>query len=469
MSCRPALGLVCAHVIAVACRLAAISNITSSHAGLAVVLTQAMDPRHQYSHAQPSQQPPEPAEPYYYYQPQHHAQAHPHHQQPQHQQHQHNQHQQHLAQPRQPSNPRFSWQIPLTDAERLPIHQLDPAPPSPPPQPSQAQARPRAQSPPQSSRFSFAQTPIEVQQPHFHHYAHARHPTEPAMPHSPDSIHASNLNSPATEFGDLSAISTAAPQLPAPRMSRPLSKEIGEDLGPDGRVPEEYARPMPQEPHPAFFAPVVDTSPRGSIAAPRQRQQSLAQSVAQSDHSQQQLHHGYDAQPPPPASPGPIPIKTERDDSRGADNVPVSPISPTSPTQPYSPHSNVPSSRPPIFAPDNPSGPNGMLTAEHKPGQIAHPNMDLEATGSKRQWKHSICECSGDVATCMTGVFCPCVVYGKTSYRLGLKSEKKDPTEMLGWSWANTQCSLMAMATFCGLCGMYPPLLFPGTDCSGSV
>lgn len=414
-----------------------------------------MDPRRQHAqpHAQAQASQQQPAQPYYYHQPQH--PQHPQHQQyQQHQHYQHPQHQQQLAEPQQPSNPRFSWQIPLTDAERLPIHQLDPGPPSPPPQQQQSQAQPRArvQSPPQSNRFSFAQTPIEVQQPHFQHHAQPRRQTEPTIPYSPDSIHASNLNSPATEFGDLSAISTTAPQLPAPHMSRPLSKEMREDMAPEGRVPEEYARPMPQEPHPAFFAPVVDTSPRGSIAAPRQRQQSLAQSVAQSDHSQQQLHHNYDAQPPP-ASPGPVPIKTERDDSAPVDNIPISPISPT---QPYSPHSNVTPSRPPIFAPDNPSGPNGMLTGEHKPGQIAHPNMDLHATGSKHQWKHSICECSGDVGTCMTGVFCPCVLYGKTSYRLGLKGEKKDPTDMLGWSWANTQCGLMAMATFCGLCGMHP-------------
>ncbi|KAH7007809.1 PLAC8 family-domain-containing protein [Macrophomina phaseolina] len=203
--------------------------------------------------------------------------------------------------------------------------------------------------------------------------------------------------------------------------------------GQGGMVPEEYARPMPQEPHPAFFAPV---------------------SVAQSDHSNHrpQQPQNYDAHPPP-ASPGPIPIKTENDDTKAAHDAPLSPISPT---QPYSPHSNVPSSRPPIFAPDNPSGPNGMLTAEHRPGQIAHPNMDLNSSGSKHEWKHSLCECSGDVGTCMTGVFCPCVLYGKTSYRLGLKSEKKDPTEMLGWSWANGKCGLMAMTTLCGLCGLFP-------------
>lgn len=312
-----------------------------------------------------------------------------------------------------------------------------------------------------------------MQQPHFQHNAGHLRQTEPTIPHSPTSPHASNLNSPVTDFGDLSAISTAPPQLPAPRLSRPLSKEIGEDMGPQGMVPEEYARPMPQEPHPAFFAPVVDTSPRGSIAQPRQRQQSLAQSVAQSDHSQprqrqqsvaqsvaqsERSHHHvqpYDAHQPP-GSPGPIPIKTENDDHKPVQAIPTSPTSPISPTQPYSPHQNVPSSRPPIFAPDNPSGPNGMLTSEHKPGQIAHPNMDLTTTGSKHQWKHSLCECSGDIGTCMTGVFCPCVLYGKTGHRLGLKSEKKDPTEMLGWSWANTQCSIMAMATFCGLCGIFP-------------
>jgi Cys-rich protein (TIGR01571 family) len=108
-----------------------------------------------------------------------------------------------------------------------------------------------------------------------------------------------------------------------------------------------------------------------------------------------------------------------------------------------------------VFSPDAPLGPNGLNPALHQPGQIAHPNMDLSSTGSEKEWKHSTCDCGGDVGTCLTGLFCPCILYGKTSYRLSQKSSKKDPTDMLGYNATNSQCVVMSAA--CGLwCKPFP-------------
>ena len=62
-------------------------------------------------------------------------------------------------------------------------------------------------------------------------------------------------------------------------------------------------------------------------------------------------------------------------------------------------------------------------------------------------WKHALCSCA-DTSTCLTGLFCPCIVYGKTQHRLGLRSNGKDPTNMLGYSWINGSC--VAFAVLCG-------------------
>ncbi len=52
----------------------------------------------------------------------------------------------------------------------------------------------------------------------------------------------------------------------------------------------------------------------------------------------------------------------------------------------------------------------------------------------------------------MTGLFCPCVVYGKTQYRLSLRDERKDPTNMLGYTAVNGSC--IAFGVLCGVNGI---------------
>ncbi|KAF1815060.1 PLAC8-domain-containing protein [Eremomyces bilateralis CBS 781.70] len=107
----------------------------------------------------------------------------------------------------------------------------------------------------------------------------------------------------------------------------------------------------------------------------------------------------------------------------------------------------------PLFSPD--SLPHPTNTPLHQPGQIPHPNLDPSASGGKQRWRHGLCECGGaDVGTCVTGLLCPCVLYGKTTYRLERRGRREDPTEMLGWRWLNGRCGMMGVA--CGLWCLFP-------------
>lgn len=125
---------------------------------------------------------------------------------------------------------------------------------------------------------------------------------------------------------------------------------------------------------------------------------------------------------------------------------------------PYSPHdfpTHAVATPHAVFSPDAISGPNGLDFSLHQPGQIRHPNMDLDAS---RAWKHSLCACTPDVSLCLTGLFCPCVLSGRTAYRLGQKSRKADPTDLLGHSCTNSHCLAMTLACGVGLGWVFPML-----------
>ena len=79
----------------------------------------------------------------------------------------------------------------------------------------------------------------------------------------------------------------------------------------------------------------------------------------------------------------------------------------------------------------------------HRPGQAVHANQYIKG-GS---WKHGLCD-FGEIGVCCTGIWCPCIIYGKTQYRLSQRSERKDPTNMLGFSIFNGSCA--AFAVLCG-------------------
>ncbi|KAF2126483.1 PLAC8-domain-containing protein [Dothidotthia symphoricarpi CBS 119687] len=171
------------------------------------------------------------------------------------------------------------------------------------------------------------------------------------------------------------------------------------------------------------------------------------------------MHQPMPTIPPTPSSQtsSPLPYK-----------APITPLSasskrdfnlqPDHANEPYSPHgfSTQTANHHAVFSPDSAHGPNGLDFTLHQPGQIAHPNMDLSNKGAAHEWKHSLCACSGDVSTCLIGLFCPCILYGRTSYRLSQKSKKEDPTDMLSHKTTNKHCMLMGAA--CGLWWVFPML-----------
>jgi Cys-rich protein (TIGR01571 family) len=170
--------------------------------------------------------------------------------------------------------------------------------------------------------------------------------------------------------------------------------------------------------------------------------------------------------PAPPMPPMPIPSGQISPLPHKTPITPLSPISAAKSTdrgnrtsyahEPYSPHgfnSAHPNSTHAVFSPAAAHGPNGLDFALHQPGQIAHPNMESE---SSKEWRTSLCACAPDPSTCLAGLLCPCILYGRTSYRLSQKSAKRDPTDMLGYSSGNARCGLMAVA--CGLWGLFPGL-----------
>lgn len=187
-----------------------------------------------------------------------------------------------------------------------------------------------------------------------------------------------------------------------------------------------------------------------------------------------------------PPSPGALPYKT-----------PISPMSthpirsdtphnttlshPFPSSEPYSPHGlpthnilTAPGHAHAVFTPSAAHGPNGLDAALHQPGQIRHPNMSLS---SSKTWSHSLCSCGPDPSLCLTGLFCPCILSGRTAHRLSLKSQRKDPTDLLGHSTPNAHCLAMSFACGVGLGWVFPALLRSrirhvykleeGGDCAG--
>ncbi|KAF2189084.1 PLAC8-domain-containing protein [Zopfia rhizophila CBS 207.26] len=334
---------------------------------------------------------------------------------------------------------RFSWQTP---------------PSTPPEEQTAASQQPQqlaqintTQTSLHNRAFSYAQTPIEHQ---------ARYASSQDQPPLPQSTHTPIDPRQQSIYNPHDPPSTQ----PQPQPQNPPSYSYEKTpLSPV--LPYNTTHPQ----HPALFSPV---SPITEL--PRIHTQPTGHARQRSQLSPINTNVGQYAMPPVPptlsshnSQPSPLPQKT-----------PITPISPgpikkdpadyplpMSPNsrksyaaEPYSPHGFSNISAHAIFSPDAATGPNGLDFALHQPGQIAHPNMDLSAKGTEHEWKHSLCECSGDIFTCLTGLFCPCILYGRTSYRLSQKSEKKDPTDMLGYKSTNGHCMLMGAA--CGLWWLFP-------------
>ncbi len=236
-------------------------------------------------------------------------------------------------------------------------------------------------------RYSYMETPVEMQRSVFQQFSS---PTNSTIDESPIS--------PREGIPNVTQDTIRSPFL------------ADKDLV--ARAGSPYNVQPPQEIHPAHFAPYAEE--------PVIRQAEAHPSA------------------PKPQTPGPIPIKTH-EVPRSLTPTPMR----TAPQEQGKTSATVVNpdvgGGSLVYNPLSPAGPNAAH-GDHRPGQVSHPNAAIQP-----EWKHGFCEM--DTLCCM-GVVCPCMVYGKTQYRVSRKTQKQDPTDLLGYSQCNGSCGLMAVA--CG-------------------
>lgn len=266
---------------------------------------------------------------------------------------------------------------------------------------NQARATPPLQtSNSDSNRYSFMDTPVEMQRPTFQPYHQFSSPTNSVIDESPISPVSPTRGLPAYQQGSQGAMTSPIPDQKAQAQS-------------------------PQEMHPAFFAPYKEEQPAQQQA---QQPPSIAPCTEEAP-AQQAPQPRVVAEP---QSPGPIPIKTHEAPPHFA-------APPTSNSPPTQSSPAAPETKREIYNPDSLFGPNGG-SETHRPGQVSHPNAAIDP-----HWRTGLCE--PDTVCCM-GIICPCMVYGKTMYRLSRRAQKQDPTDMLGYESCNGSCALMSFG--CG-------------------
>lgn len=273
----------------------------------------------------------------------------------------------------------------------------------------------------QTKRYSFIETPLEM-----HAGSQLSGPSSPP-PHLP--LDSSQVVQPqhAIDQPPVSPplVSTQQHQQPHQQQERVQShqyipSEKERHLQEEGIIPT-YSRYPPPEQHPAFQAPFATSpEPQQSIQIPQY------------------------ATTNPPSSPRPLPLKL-REPPKRSDTLSIEPdANPLqSPKTSYFP----PPATPALNSSQAP--PAEDLSAFHNPGQIMHPNQEVQGG----TWTHGLCDCS-NIGTCCLGIVCPCILYGKTQHRLSMKSRKEDPTNMLGYDTCNGSCT--AMTLFCGCQCKFP-------------
>lgn len=361
---------------------------------------------------------------------------------------------------------RFSWQAPL-DTDVTPPVQLPPQYQQVHNQPQQPVVDTNIAS--QHNRgFSYAPTPIEHNGSAYY-TSSSENPTNPSSPvftpidDRPQSMF-SMLNTPARRQSqqshglsshardDDTLLSPSSPEAQTlPFML--VESVVGEEDG--ATTPIQQPAPAPQSPiqqsrharQMSSLAPLNTNFTKPAMPA-----------IPQSPRS------GTEQQ----TSPGALPYKTpispissapiRKDTPNSSYNSRTRHNTHSTPLEPYSPHnfsSHNLTTPHAVFSPDAAHGPNGLDFSLHQPGQIRHPNMDLS---SDKTWKHGLCACGPDVGTCLTGLFCPCILSGRTAYRLSQKSRKADPTDLLGHSSTNGHCVAMTLACGVGLGWVFPML-----------
>ena len=265
----------------------------------------------------------------------------------------------------------------------------------------------RTQGHKSNQRFSYAETPVQMQPAVFQQFSS---PTNSTIEESPR---------------------TPVNHEPMPNISEDDRRSpYPEEKALPNRVESPYNFPPPQGLHPANFAPYAEISPVDSQPVSSSYPLSALTPQAQPTHHwQPQRSIGSKSSSTPLLS---APSTDRKHETRQISMPPMTPRTPT-----YNPHSLT--------------GPNDV-TDNHRPGQVAHPNSVIDP-----EWKHGMCELD---TLCCLGLVCPCMVYGKTQYRLAQKAQRREATDLLGYKASNGSCGLMALA--CGvqctyLCGPTEP------------
>ncbi|MCJ1274953.1 hypothetical protein MMC21_002752 [Puttea exsequens] len=251
---------------------------------------------------------------------------------------------------------------------------------------------------PPPQRFSYQETPVEAERATFHQFSS---PTNSTIDESP-----------------------ITPATPSSRVGLPGYTAGPEREGSGTPLPAEKAMQAvsPGEVHPAFYAPVREEVGRQGQGQGRLQENRSGNGAAQRDGRQQ---------------------------PNSLSSKPAAPTTTT--TTATTPSTSTPSPSPPTFSPPPRTATTTIApdtdptsissTHHHRPGQSTHPNSLIAP-----DWKTSLCAADG---VCCMGLLCPCMLYGKTMYRLGRKAARLDPTDMLGYDGCNGGCGVMA-----GACGV---------------
>lgn len=255
-----------------------------------------------------------------------------------------------------------------------------------------------------NQRYSFLETPLEMHAPGLR----GGQPSSLAVESNNDELN----QQPAIDHSR--ATSTTAPE-----ESQTLQEKT---------VASQYPSCPPPGEHPANYAPFAD-----DINPPEKQRSEM-----------QVPQYSYGA---PPHSPGPLPVKVNPETfGETQKSYPVAVVPDENPL-----HSQLPQSPPPVATIATQPGVSDNVMVFSPPAQIPQPpNQGIESG----MWNHGLCDCTG-IGTCCLGLFCPCILYGKTQYRISMKSRKEDPTNLLGYEACNGSC--MAMAMLCGCqCELIP-------------
>lgn len=253
--------------------------------------------------------------------------------------------------------------------------------------------------------YSYAETPIEMTPPGFS--ADSRNIT-------------TDRNTPYNDQSSTTNTNQQASLQEPPHIMNAASKEL------------EQARQMRLRETQALSLSTASLTEHPALSAPYAEGNTMPRSPPAHSSSQYQS---------PPYSPGPLPEKRPPDfEHSSPKKISITPD--TNPLQsPRSPGLRRMGTFPSI---NQESQPVHESYPNHQPGQTIHPNQTVVGG----HWSTGLCECT-DVGTCCLGLSCPCILYGRTQYRLLRKSRGEDPTNLLGHEICNGSCTSMALLCGC--------------------